>query len=50
MNNLKELLLIFIVLTITLVMVLLIEIIVLPFTIINFIKKVYGKVNKRISR
>jgi hypothetical protein len=50
MSNIKELSLIFIVLTITLVMVLVIETIVLPFTIISFIKKVYGKVNKRISR
>jgi hypothetical protein len=50
MSNIKELSLIFIVLTITLVMVLVIETIVLPFTIISFIKKIYGKVNKRISR
>jgi hypothetical protein len=50
MNDLKELSIIFIVLSITLIMVLIIETILLPFTIISFIKKVYGKINKRIRR
>jgi len=48
MSDLKELSIIFIVLSITLIMVLIIETILLPFTIISFIKKVYGKINKRI--
>lgn len=48
MNDLKELLIIFIALSIALVIVLIIEAILLPFTIISFIKKVYGKINKRI--
>ena len=50
MNDLKELLLISIALLISLIGVLVIELIVLPFTIISFIKKVYGKISKRISR
>lgn len=48
MNDLKELSIIFIVLSITLIMILIIEAILLPFTIISFIKKVYGKISKRI--
>jgi len=48
MNDLKELLIISIALLITLFIVLVIETILLPITIISFIKKVYGKINKRI--
>jgi len=50
MNDLKELLIISIALLITLFIVLVIETILLPITIISFIKKVYGKINKRIRR
>jgi len=48
MNDIRELLLAFIVMFIVLIVVLIIEIIILPITIISFIKKVYGKINKRI--
>jgi hypothetical protein len=54
MNNIKiyvgDFLLAVIVLLFTLTAVLLIEIILLPFRISSFIKKVYGKISKRISR
>ena len=50
MNDIKELLVIFVALSIVLVIVLIIETILLPFTIISFIKKVYGKINQRIRR
>ena len=48
MNDIRELLLAFIVMFIVLIVVLIIEIIILPITIISFIKKVYGKISKRI--
>jgi len=58
MNNIKRFITIYIgdfllaigVILFTLITVLLIETILLPFTISNFIKKVYGKINKRTSR
>jgi len=50
MNDLRELLLAFIVVLTVLIIVLIMETILLPFTIISFIKKVYGKISKRISR
>jgi hypothetical protein len=50
MNDLRELLLAFMVVLIVLIIVLIMETILLPFRISSFIKKVYGKINKRISR
>jgi len=50
MNDIRELLLAFIVVFVVLVIVLIMEIILLPFRILNFIKKVYGKINQRIRR
>jgi uncharacterized membrane protein YccF (DUF307 family) len=58
MNNIKRFITIYIgdfllaigVILFTLITVLLIETILLPFTISNFIKKVYGKINQRIRR
>jgi hypothetical protein len=50
MNNIKELLLAFAIILITLIIVLIIEIILLPYNIKEFIKKVYGKISKRIRR
>jgi len=48
MNDIRELVLAFIVVFVVLIIVLIIETILLPFTISNFIKKVYGKISKRI--
>jgi hypothetical protein len=50
MNNIKELLFIFVIVLITLIIVLIMEIILLPYNIKEFIKKVYGKISKRIRR
>ena len=50
LNDIRELVLAFIVMFIVLIIVLIIEIIILPSTIISFIKKVYGKISKRIRR
>jgi hypothetical protein len=49
MNDIKELLITSIALLIASITVLVIETIFLPITIISFIKKVYGKISKRIS-
>lgn len=48
MNDIKELLFAFAIMLIALIIVLIIEIILLPYTISSFIKKVYGKISKRI--
>jgi len=58
MNNIKKFITIYVgdfflaigVLLFTLTAVLLMETILLPFTISSFIKKVYGKISKRIRR
>jgi hypothetical protein len=58
MNNIKKFITIYVgdfflvigVLLFTLIAVLLVEMILLSFKISNFIKKVYGKISKRIRR